>query len=355
MKQKIQLHIPEPCHENWNDMTGTEQGRFCMSCQKQVIDFSTMTDKEILHYISTASSNTCGRVGIDQINRDLVIPAIQKRIWWKYWMGVAASLVMLSSKADAQTSKNKPVITCQPLPIRMGTVAYVQKENKGRIELHGRVIDDNGNPVAYASVSLNGTRAGAAADSAGFFKLLINPNMAGLKIMASSVGYKTKNVEIDSIANKEWATNENDARVLQLGDIILESSLMDDIIISGLPSQLICVTAGGIEVRRRYTRYEKVKNIVKQVVNLNEIKIYPNPVSVNSQFKINFNIKEYGEYAVQFIDISGKIIYGRQLNIPSKNHTESFSANMFLTNGVYIVNVTGRQNGKNYATKLLVQ
>ena len=75
MKQKIQLQIPEPCHENWNNMTNTQQGRFCMSCRKEVVDFSIMMDKEILDYISAASSNMCGRFGNDQLNRDLIPPA----------------------------------------------------------------------------------------------------------------------------------------------------------------------------------------------------------------------------------------------------------------------------------------
>lgn len=34
--QKLQLSISEPCHENWHNMTPTEQGRFCNACAKEV-------------------------------------------------------------------------------------------------------------------------------------------------------------------------------------------------------------------------------------------------------------------------------------------------------------------------------
>ena len=50
--QKLQLSIPEPCHENWQEMTPTQQGRFCKACAKEVIDFSMMTDTEVLNYFA---------------------------------------------------------------------------------------------------------------------------------------------------------------------------------------------------------------------------------------------------------------------------------------------------------------
>jgi len=50
MPKAIQLNIPKPCHENWNAMSPKEQGRYCGSCQKTVVDFSVMSDKEIVDY-----------------------------------------------------------------------------------------------------------------------------------------------------------------------------------------------------------------------------------------------------------------------------------------------------------------
>ena len=75
-------------------MTSTEQGKFCLACQKEVIDFSSMSDKELLHYISNASSKSCGRFRNDQLNRVLISPAEIKRTWWKYWMNVAATIIV---------------------------------------------------------------------------------------------------------------------------------------------------------------------------------------------------------------------------------------------------------------------
>ena len=47
MSKKFQLQIPEPCHESWEKMNPVEQGRFCNSCQKAVIDFTGMSDAQL--------------------------------------------------------------------------------------------------------------------------------------------------------------------------------------------------------------------------------------------------------------------------------------------------------------------
>lgn len=68
--QKIKLHIPEPCHEKWSEMSPREQGSFCQSCAKTVIDFSKMSDRELVKYLSQPKSGkTCGRFTKFQVNR----------------------------------------------------------------------------------------------------------------------------------------------------------------------------------------------------------------------------------------------------------------------------------------------
>lgn len=37
------LHIPKPCHEDWQAMHGNAQQRFCDSCQHHVVNLSAMT------------------------------------------------------------------------------------------------------------------------------------------------------------------------------------------------------------------------------------------------------------------------------------------------------------------------
>ena len=56
MSKKIQLTIDEPCHENWDGMTPVEKGKFCGACQKQVVDFSNMSDRQVAEFFKKTLS-----------------------------------------------------------------------------------------------------------------------------------------------------------------------------------------------------------------------------------------------------------------------------------------------------------
>jgi hypothetical protein len=70
MKKSITIHIPEPCHEDWQKMTQTEKGKFCSVCTKEVIDFTSKTDEDLVKILSD-SKNTCGRFKKTQLNREV--------------------------------------------------------------------------------------------------------------------------------------------------------------------------------------------------------------------------------------------------------------------------------------------
>ena len=48
MARSLTLTIPEPCHESWATMTPAAQGRHCAACAKTVVDFSRMTDAQVV-------------------------------------------------------------------------------------------------------------------------------------------------------------------------------------------------------------------------------------------------------------------------------------------------------------------
>jgi hypothetical protein len=59
MSRQIQMTIPQPCDENWGDMTPTEKGRFCASCCKQVIDFTNMSDSQLAAFFRKSRLAPC--------------------------------------------------------------------------------------------------------------------------------------------------------------------------------------------------------------------------------------------------------------------------------------------------------
>lgn len=106
MSQPLHLTIPEPCHENWQQMTPNEQGRHCMSCQKTVVDFTLMSDQEVLHYISRASSAVCGRFNNDQLNKTYAEKKIKPSLTFRYaWNMMVAAFLLTGNVALAQKKK----------------------------------------------------------------------------------------------------------------------------------------------------------------------------------------------------------------------------------------------------------
>lgn len=79
MSTKHKIIIPEPCHEDWDKMTPKDNGRFCLSCAKTVINFSKMLPEEVQQYfISNQGKSICGRFKTTQL--DEVIIQIPNRI-----------------------------------------------------------------------------------------------------------------------------------------------------------------------------------------------------------------------------------------------------------------------------------
>jgi hypothetical protein len=77
MQKDVQVSIPQPCHEDWSQMSPEGKGRFCGSCSKVVIDFTKMDNEEILLYLKeTAGTKVCGRFNSFQVNTG--VPSTEK-------------------------------------------------------------------------------------------------------------------------------------------------------------------------------------------------------------------------------------------------------------------------------------
>lgn len=66
------IDIPKPCQENWDEMELSMNGRYCSSCQREVIDFTEMSNQEIIAYFKN-NKNFCGSFNSDQLNRNYYI------------------------------------------------------------------------------------------------------------------------------------------------------------------------------------------------------------------------------------------------------------------------------------------
>jgi outer membrane protein OmpA-like peptidoglycan-associated protein len=69
--KNFKIEIPEPCHENWNDMGAAERGRHCALCKKVVVDFSDHTPEQLnkkLREYHDNRTDVCGRFKNEQVS-----------------------------------------------------------------------------------------------------------------------------------------------------------------------------------------------------------------------------------------------------------------------------------------------
>jgi hypothetical protein len=121
MNPKFSIQIPNPCHEDWNQMLPAEQGRFCQSCEKTVVDFSQMSDKQVLEYFKSkqqTSQRVCGRFRVEQVSS----PTHHSYTSWPLSLqrfAMALVAVVLLGGASA----------CHPMNQTVGDVVILQEDS----------------------------------------------------------------------------------------------------------------------------------------------------------------------------------------------------------------------------------
>ena len=228
--QNIQLSIPEPCHQNWDTMTPTQQGRFCNACAKQVVDFSSMSDSQVLNYFSNIKNEkVCGRAYPDQLERAIILPKYPtKKIFW-YWNYITMLFLFFSktnsTKAQGgvkivtqlQPNKTKPVDINNALQGRVGGMVI----NKNNI-IKGKITDEAGDPIAGASVNIKGTKSALATDANGFYSIRVNDNSDILVI--TSLGFQRKEIRLPAINTFDIVLTKMETQLM--GDIIIVAGMI---------------------------------------------------------------------------------------------------------------------------------
>ena len=86
--------MPQPCSENWEQMTPSGCGRHCAACDKVVIDFTGMSNKQIGDLIAQRSGEKlCGRFHAAQLKDEYITP-VTPSIWQYPLRWLAAAMLV---------------------------------------------------------------------------------------------------------------------------------------------------------------------------------------------------------------------------------------------------------------------
>ncbi|MBD2713590.1 carboxypeptidase-like regulatory domain-containing protein [Microvirga sp. STR05] len=230
MPRPVSLTVPRPCHESWQSMTPTAQGRHCATCNKVVLDFTQKTDAEILALLRRAAA-PCGRFRPDQLGRPLLpLPAPAPR--WRTWLAAAAVLGLREVAAEDSWGQPSAAVYSPRLISRDEQKAALLPQRQAAAApadttvVRGRVTDKaTGQGLPGVTVMVPGTTIGVATSVDGTFELNI-PGRTAAQVSYSFVGYVTQVMSLEQAATHPTVQLEADVK--------------------GLMGELVVVVAGGV-------------------------------------------------------------------------------------------------------------
>lgn len=352
MPQPLQIHVPTPCHENWQNMTPNEKGRHCMSCQKTVIDFTNMSDRQILEHISNASSSVCGRFYSDQLNTDLVVHSNKKRYSWAYIWNIAFASFLLTAKANAQTCQRTMVDTSvvrDRNPLVMGKFAYPRKP-----KVIGQVVDAiTGQPIPNATIRCKSPNLKLSVNGLGNFQIYNLSGSESTILKISAKGYNTFNqvIKSENIYPVKIHLQPNHRKAVQERQEQLSKGSIEiiggEVVIVGKIMPKTEVSATGIIIR-------KIVDTVTAPLK-KDIKIFPNPVIKGSVINLSLSFKKAGEYKMELMDAEGRVVLIQPLTMNTKEQVAQLGTNSAWSPGIYWLRISGRNTKNVYQGKVLIQ
>lgn len=400
MAKQLQITIPEPCHENWDAMTPVEKGRFCGACQKQVTDFTSMSDRQLAEFFKKPSNGSgCGRFLVSQLEREINIP--RKRIpWLKYFFTISLPAFLLSLKPG--TARAQGVVLVNRKVVEMNqqdTAKTTPVEKPLHFTLSGVVTDENGNPLSGVSIRIKGTRTGVAAGNDGKFRILVK---TGDVLVAASLQMETTEVSVTSsnsitiIGRKPDLPSSNcvvivggyssatrpvrrvtgfvkDEKGMPLQGAWVMSknkqfiSVTDDkgmFTASVSRKDVLIFTNPGFEKKevktgKSDTMYVQLSKGANQVAEQNKeeapaLKLYPNPVKAGSSVMLELNAElTKGSYQWLLQGVSGQIVHQQGQRIPG-NQKEVSVTLPAVAPGNYFLVLLDPVSAKRYSLPLVI-
>jgi hypothetical protein len=199
-RPQLKISVPQPCSENWGEMTPQAAGRFCASCAATVVDFSQFTDKQLVEYFTRQSGKTCGRFSATQLERAVFAETLPKQNFFPRALAAVALFLGISSHTQGQNVPDQPVpftyIETNKNAAAEKTVAKTPEKLSGdSLVISGRVLDaevKDGLPGVI--IFFKDTKIGTSTDAFGNFNLVVPDTFHLEEILfeVRLIGYNTK-------------------------------------------------------------------------------------------------------------------------------------------------------------------
>nr|WP_314839790.1 carboxypeptidase-like regulatory domain-containing protein [uncultured Flavobacterium sp.] len=216
---KYKLEIPKSCHADWNSMSATNQGKFCASCKKEVINFESYTKAQILSKISNNTS-VCGRLAKNQIDSEFSNSNPTPTPFW----GVLFSFTSLLTAMPVMAQKEKAKIEIIESKSRSSSK---EQTDSTFVTISGIVLEKltgdakTNTPLPGAAIEHQKSKTSVTTDINGTFtiKIPLRDFSKSKLLLVHFIGMENKEVEVLKAANNlkiEMTPSE-----MLLGEVII--------------------------------------------------------------------------------------------------------------------------------------
>jgi hypothetical protein len=194
MKKSISIRIPEPCQEDWQKMTQTEKGKFCGVCTKEVIDFTSKTDEDLVKILAV-SKNTCGRFKKTQLNREVKLERKSGLNLAPYAASLLLPLSILNTTHASSSNNNVPEKSYSSL-----NIGRFSKPNRAIINTIGIITDASGKALSNVIIRANESKKLVISDINGYYSIT---TMDHETLSFESDGFLNHKIELGSYSSEK--------------------------------------------------------------------------------------------------------------------------------------------------------
>lgn len=199
------------------------------------------------------------------------------------------------------------------------------------------------------------------------YKININSKVASYKgtIKGLPQGFSTNGAMVEEGSKVIIASSESTVGYYRFD---LNSMQAEKVSASGDVFNASDLANGNLAFSKKKDRKEEAKNETKPVVietvakkdvqpemtKSNGIAVYPNPVT-DGVVKLSFANQPEGKYQVQLLDLSGKLISSKEINVSNEAQVEEFRFPELSVKGNYMLRIFSGINKVNVTNKIVVQ
>lgn len=209
----MSVNIPKKCSEPWHGMIPATRGKFCSTCNLEVIDFTDWKTEDIISYVQRSTTKVCGRVLSSQSTSDYKLQLLNTRQLSKLGFGLALSGLLFTKSLLAESL------------VRDNSNVYLldQQGVKDSITIQGVVTDLSDKPLAEVVIRnvLNNKSFSTDKEGRFAFKFLNSHNLDSLPLSIHFIGYKTKDIKHD-LSKNENIKIKLEEHLYEIGEIIVK-------------------------------------------------------------------------------------------------------------------------------------